>query len=853
MVIDLLYTLGILCTFFVLGIFIVRAFFGVIDTFRVLLATLVGMAIAIICSAWLLALSIDLKWLLPVLLVLSLFGYLVMRLQHQRLGKFDILSEFGNIKSSFIYLATILASGSAYIFLQNNQLTKARLAFRAGPDLVGWVSAGQSLCHAQNLSMLSQSIRQQLHIPNVLLAFRDGTTFPSTSIDRIPSFTNQINAEFLIGAHRFGLPALQGGVCRVLGTDSIYHLTVALMALSAALIATMATLIIKNFSMRIELKVLAIFLCAVNVNILSVSMEGGFGQLIATPFLIFLLLCLSQSKWRNQYLPIALFLLIGYALSTYLDVLFAAGPLVFIYFVVQIREVQRRSGKSFRHYLKIREKAPRLLLAVIFGLVAGWPLWPSLLRLVLAGVSGAGTAGGWDQGRIPLPSDFGGFFNWLPSDGVHNIPRGLGLGILETLFSLLILYIISRSKNGIFRSYILTIFYVYTALMLIVYKNSWEIANNYTIWKMSAYISTLMMIAVASVSNDREPSTLNASRYESPNESASLLMSAGLTLALFSTVGWSATWIGSRSFSFDNPSSHEKAFFDTHDVQIVGFYAAATTKFALQGDVHFLEAKRGANVATMRSVPARPLAYIFPPGSCQTIACLTNTIGPGAPANSNTVDPGSYKRGENKIVNGDFHSWSLGTNFNSPGETADGWLWPAAVAGTVSRQTFTPNSAPFPKDPSQYYLRWTILKNSKYDQIYQKLPDAHTFAGQSVILSFWARQISGTAIFKARIYHDFGTGGTPSSIEQVPGTDTPALNSSWQRISLALQFPSMSDKTFGKNNDSFLWVNFQVVTDAIGELDLSDVKLARPAVETSSPFRKVFSSREFSAYVQNNE
>ncbi len=83
-----------------------------------------------------------------------------------------------------------------------------------------------------------------------------------------------------------------------------------------------------------DLKVVAILLCAVNVNIVSVAMEGGFGQLIATPFLLFCVVTAMKVEWRARYFPTAVFLIIGLALSTYVDVLFAAAVFLFVFCII---------------------------------------------------------------------------------------------------------------------------------------------------------------------------------------------------------------------------------------------------------------------------------------------------------------------------------------------------------------------------------------------------------------------------------------------------------------------------------------------------------------------------------------
>lgn len=829
MIVDFVYVIGILLALLIFGISSVRIFLGELDSAKIFIAVLTGLALTATCSSWLVAMSLDLVWLLPVLAFWASLSYMVMRLKGQKFRKVGIRKEFGSIKNFVIYLVAIFASGSTYILLQNNQLLKGRLAFRNGPDLVGWMSAAKYLCGQQNISLLASSIRSQLGVPDALMAFRDATKFPATSIYQIPSFTEQANGEFLIGAHRYGIPGLQAGVCRALGDGSLNRTAVALMAVSAILIATLATLVIKDFNMRIELKAVAIILCAVNVNIVSVTMEGGFGQLIATPFLLFFLVSAMKVEWRTQYLPMAIFLIISFAFSTYVDVLFAAAAFLSVFYIVQ-------SNKRLFYRRRAPEWAAKAAFGSVCGLIVGWPLWTSIWRLVLERVKGAGALGGWDQGRIPFPSDFWSFFNWLPADGAHNIPRGLGLGIIEMFISLFILYAAVRSKEKVFKNFVMTSFVFYLVLLFIVYRSGIFHSNNYTIWKMSAYLSSLTILAIASIHNDKLPSNHGVLKIADPKNDSPVWVNYLLILALTSSVGWSVSWFGSRQFSFNPATPQEQAFFNEYDVQIVGFSGANTSKFALQGDIHFLEPSRAFQIQTKRSLPLRPLAYVVPSGSCQTIACVEAVIGPVR------TEADQYLPRDNKIINGDFGSWKRGPSFTTSGVTADSWSWATGSAGIVTQEIFVPGSVPASGSDAPFYLRWNLSGNNQNYEIFQKIKDVRTLAGQTVVLSFWARETSGATTFQTRIFQNFGTGGSPSSLEQAGGGGSYSLTSSWKKFTQVFTIPSINGKTIGTSGDSFLEVSFQATSTETGQLDLWGVQLA------SRELRKIFASSEFNAY-----
>ena len=516
-------------------------------------------------------------------------------------------------------------------------------------------------------------------------------------------------------------------------------------------------------------------------------------------------------------------------------------PLPFFLFVFCIVQI----GKSSNSRRAVPEWASRVAYGSAFGLLMGWPLWSSLSRLAVERLKSAGSIGGWNQGRIPLPSDFWGFFNWLPSDGVHNIPRGFVLGIVEVLISLFILYFAVRSRERTTKNYIFASLFVYLIFMFFVYRGGTGGANNYSIWKMSAYFSGFMILAIASTSDIKFRTNPLDSDVGIVKTSGHKFSSFMLILALLSTVGWSVSWIGSRQFSFLPSTSKEQRFFDKYDVQLVGYSGANIEKFILQGDVHYAEPTRAFNIPAKRSSPSRPLAYVVPSGSCQSLSCIEAVTGPiiGGPLGP-LVDRAAIRK--NKIVNGDFKGWSHGTYFDKSGVTADNWYWSTNDVGRIRQERFGKGEVPVASEASPFYLRWSIKGDSQNYEILQKISNVRTFAGQTVALSFWARQTVGSTTFQTRIFQDFGSGGSPSPLTQAGGSYAKLdVTKSWKRFIQVFTIPKISGKTIGSNGNSYLWVSFQAGSKAAGQLDLWRVQLV-PIGKVR--LEKVYSSSEFNAY-----
>jgi hypothetical protein len=165
---------------------------------------------------------------------------------------------------------------------------------------------------------------------------------------------------------------------------------------------------------------------------------------------------------------------------------------------------------------------------------------------------------------------------------------------------------------------------------------------------------------------------------------------------------------------------------------------------------------------------------------------------------------GYGQAGKNKIINGNFGIWARGTSFTSPSTTYTADRFTASVTGTspvVSRQTFSPGTAPVSGYESQYFWRAATAADTNYVEIQQKIEDVRTFAGQTVTLSFWAKATSSVT-FTPLLRQNFGSGG--SANVDATGTAQVISSASWTRYSVTVTLPSISGKTVGTS--SFLGV-----------------------------------------------
>jgi hypothetical protein len=188
---------------------------------------------------------------------------------------------------------------------------------------------------------------------------------------------------------------------------------------------------------------------------------------------------------------------------------------------------------------------------------------------------------------------------------------------------------------------------------------------------------------------------------------------------------------------------------------------------------------------------------------------------------------------QNAIINGAFDIWQRGTSFASGGYTADRWLVDyAGGAGTTSRQTFTPGTAPAAGYEGQFFLRKGATTGAQFASLLQRIEDVRTFAGQTITLSFWAKGTNPTGGFAANFIQNFGSGGSGD----VAASGQPfSVTDSWQRFFFTFNIPSISGKTVGTNSYLFLSLYQFASNTSASTLDIWGVQVE---AGVPTPFRR---------------
>lgn len=170
------------------------------------------------------------------------------------------------------------------------------------------------------------------------------------------------------------------------------------------------------------------------------------------------------------------------------------------------------------------------------------------------------------------------------------------------------------------------------------------------------------------------------------------------------------------------------------------------------------------------------------------------------------------------LMNGNFDVWQWGTSGTLADITftylADRWFdVPDKNGGTLptltrSRQSLTPGDIP----GSFYFSRLntngagTSLGANSLHRLHQRIEHGTRFLGgdgNTITLSFYARSDIAGKKLGVSMSQRYGTGGFPSSSEQINGTNW-TLTSSWVKYTHTFTLNTLAGKTFGTNNDDYL-------------------------------------------------
>lgn len=217
----------------------------------------------------------------------------------------------------------------------------------------------------------------------------------------------------------------------------------------------------------------------------------------------------------------------------------------------------------------------------------------------------------------------------------------------------------------------------------------------------------------------------------------------------------------------------------------------------------------------------------------------TNTVQAYNRVNTAYVTTAPVSGFRNALINPNFSIWQRGNSFavtTATGYCADRWGWSRTGTGstlTISRQSFTAGQQDVPDEP-EFFLRYdqTVAgTTATSNDLFQRIEDVRTFAGQQVTLTFYAKAAAAINIGTVILTQNFGAGGTVSGAVTTNVATNVAIGTTWSKYTLTFNVPSIATRNIGTTpNTSYLQLAFRLPLNAVFTFDIAQVQMeASPA------------------------
>ena len=184
----------------------------------------------------------------------------------------------------------------------------------------------------------------------------------------------------------------------------------------------------------------------------------------------------------------------------------------------------------------------------------------------------------------------------------------------------------------------------------------------------------------------------------------------------------------------------------------------------------------------------------------------------------------------NVVINGGFQCWQRATSITASGFSADRWRSTTGSGGamTVSRQEFTTGQTDVPNNPKYFFrhAQTTAFTNTGFNSDRTRIEDVRTLSGQTCTLS-WYMKADASRTVRVNITQDFGGGGSPSADVETAIVSSQAITTSWAEYTVTFTMPSISGKTIGTDEDSFIELGFDYRAEVNNTftIDIANVQL----------------------------
>jgi len=508
-------------------------------------------------------------------------------------------------------LAALLIS-AASMSPQISNFGRLSLGIRLGPDALGYGIASQAIGTGNTISNVIKSVDSQLPYGDVVTALSARVQ----SLYLIPSWTDQINAEFLIGAKRWGVIGHQSVFVEIFGMYSVWKIQAALSGLAIALTLLIVRDLSRSFKIPIAISCLSMVVIGSSPLLLNALHEGGVAQIYTLPFMAAFGFLLVKKDSIPKSQEILIFCLIFASLmASYNDALVLVLGSSLLYVGVRILQGDNEDA------LNLLE---RFWTGFLFSMLAALPVLAVFARVFTSRAEDGGQAG-WDQPRWLSTFDILGFSNPFGNPSAQEFNSYLVRPELSLLITLIAIGIVFwrrlNSKN-------LALFISCLAVILGVYVKTRYIdgASNYQFTKAATTMSPLLWISL----------TLAIGTYVQDIQRKKLVnvcIGCMISFSLLASASWHSgwrnilndqslktSWVIDKSFSIRQEDELTKVFNSYDFIQTNNSRSVAAASLS-----NFRFINRGINnKPILSSKPNRKVGFLVDEFNCPALKCVAN-------------------------------------------------------------------------------------------------------------------------------------------------------------------------------------------------------------------------------------
>jgi len=226
-----------------------------------------------------------------------------------------------------------------------------------------------------------------------------------------------------------------------------------------------------------------------------------------------------------------------------------------------------------------------------------------------------------------------------------------------------------------------------------------------------------------------------------------------------------------------------------------------------------------AGAATTQAGIATTQAGISTTKAGEAAASAAAALASETDAESAALEAATYLNGKyDYIIDGDFNYWVsasyAGLDYGGPTMYDKTHV---LDTHTISRQSFTIGQTDVPGE-LRYFCRNVVVSGGQlgsFSTFKSRIEDVRTLSGKTATLSFYAKADSSKSI-GIIVSQYVGTGGSGSAV--IKDTLIP-LTSSWQKITVEIELPTLSGATIGGSGDDQIIIQFFLSANTVNPAD----------------------------------